>query len=129
MRLVIALTAILLTADAANADPWLVMKARADIGKTAAQLGLRRTTLWCAAALAHWTGRDMGDKAMNWAARPRVSPAIGVVAVMRRGKGGHVGIVSGFDPKGNPIIISGNHNRVVGEGVYPRGRIYAWVES
>jgi hypothetical protein len=47
---------------------------------------------------------------------------------MSRGKrGGHVGIVSGIDGSGNPIIISGNNNRRVGETVYPRGRIYAYV--
>jgi hypothetical protein len=44
----------------------------------------------------------------------------------RRG-GGHVGVVSGIDPAGNPIIISGNHNHEVAESVYPRGRIYAYV--
>jgi uncharacterized protein (TIGR02594 family) len=55
-------------------------------------------------------------------------PQVGAIAVMSRGKrGGHVGIVSGIDPNGNPIIISGNHNRRVAETVYPRGRIYAYV--
>jgi hypothetical protein len=44
----------------------------------------------------------------------------------RRG-GGHVGVVSGIDPNGNPIIVSGNHNRTVAEAVYPRGRIRAYV--
>jgi formylmethanofuran dehydrogenase subunit C len=47
---------------------------------------------------------------------------------MTRGpNGGHVGVVSGIHPSGNPIIISGNHNRRVGVGIYPRGRIYAYV--
>jgi uncharacterized protein (TIGR02594 family) len=59
----------------------------------------------------------------------RVSgPQVGAIAVMSRGRrGGHVGIVSGIDAKGNPIIISGNHGRRVAESVYPRGRIYAYV--
>jgi uncharacterized protein (TIGR02594 family) len=58
----------------------------------------------------------------------RVSgPQVGAIAVMSRGRGGHVGVVSGIDSSGNPIIISGNHNRTVGESVYPRGRIYAYV--
>ncbi len=53
---------------------------------------------------------------------------VGAIAVMSRGGGGgHVGVVSGIDASGNPIIISGNHNRRVGESVYPRGRIYAYV--
>ncbi len=44
----------------------------------------------------------------------------------RRG-GGHVGVVSGVDPNGNPIVVSGNHNRTVAELVYPAGRISAYV--
>jgi uncharacterized protein (TIGR02594 family) len=55
-------------------------------------------------------------------------PQVGAIAVMSRGRnGGHVGVVSGIDPNGNPIIISGNHGRKVGEGVYPRSRVYAYV--
>lgn len=55
-------------------------------------------------------------------------PQVGAIAVMSRGRnGGHVGVVSGIDPNGNPIIISGNHGHRVGEGVYPRGRIFAYV--
>ncbi len=55
-------------------------------------------------------------------------PQIGAIAVMSRGRGGgHVGVVSGIDPNGNPIIVSGNHNRRVAESVYPRGRIFAYV--
>jgi hypothetical protein len=47
---------------------------------------------------------------------------------MTRGKGGgHVGVVSGVDASGNPIIISGNHNDRVAESTYPRGRIIAYV--
>src|SRR5664279_2906093 len=55
-------------------------------------------------------------------------PRIGAIAVLTRGKnGGHVGVVSGIDANGNPIIISGNHGRRVGEGVYPRSRVIAYV--
>ena len=55
-------------------------------------------------------------------------PQVGAIAVMSRGRGGgHVGVVSGIDPNGNPIIVSGNHNRRVAESVYPRGRIFAYV--
>jgi hypothetical protein len=41
----------------------------------------------------------------------------------------HVGVVSGFDDSGNPIIVSGNHGRRVGEGVYPRSRVLAFVSA
>jgi uncharacterized protein (TIGR02594 family) len=55
-------------------------------------------------------------------------PRVGAIAVMKRGRnGGHVGVVTGFDDSGNPIIISGNHNKRVGVGVYPRERVYAYV--
>ena len=48
--------------------------------------------------------------------------------MLTRGKnGGHVGVVSGIDPHGNPVIISGNHGHRVGEGVYPRSRVIAYV--
>jgi len=58
----------------------------------------------------------------------RVSgPQVGAIAVMGRRGGGHVGVVSGVDPNGNPIVVSGNHNRTVAESVYPAGRISAYV--
>ena len=56
------------------------------------------------------------------------SPQVGAIAVLTRGKrGGHVGVVTGIDPHGNPIIISGNHGHRVGEAVYPRSRVIAYV--
>jgi uncharacterized protein (TIGR02594 family) len=58
----------------------------------------------------------------------RVSgPQVGAIAVMSRRGGGHVGVVSGIDAKGNPIIISGNHGHRVAEATYSRGRVYAYV--
>ena len=54
-------------------------------------------------------------------------PKVGPIAVLTRGKrGGHVGAVSGIDAQGNPIIISGNHNKRVGEAVYSRSRAIAY---
>jgi hypothetical protein len=59
----------------------------------------------------------------------RVSePQVGAIAVLTRGRtGGHVGVVSGIDSQGNPIIISGNHGHRVGEAIYPRSRVIAYV--
>jgi len=55
-------------------------------------------------------------------------PQIGAIAVLTRGtSGGHVGVVSGIDTSSNPIIISGNHGRRVGEAIYPRSRVIAYV--
>jgi uncharacterized protein (TIGR02594 family) len=67
--------------------------------------------------------------ARNWiAAGPRVPCSTGTVAVLSRGRrGGHVGVVSGVDAHGNLMIVSGNHNRVVGEGLYSRGRVIGCV--
>lgn len=67
--------------------------------------------------------------ARNWiAAGPQVPCTTGTVAVLSRGRrGGHVGVVSGTDANGNLWIVSGNHNRVVGEGVYSRGRVIGCV--
>jgi hypothetical protein len=46
---------------------------------------------------------------------------------MARRGGGHVGIVSGIDARGNPIVISGNYGHRVAEASISRGRIYAYV--
>lgn len=55
-------------------------------------------------------------------------PAVGAIAVMSRRGGGHVGVVSGVTAAGDPIVISGNHNRRVVDSVYPRGRILTYVD-
>jgi uncharacterized protein (TIGR02594 family) len=52
-------------------------------------------------------------------------PQVGAIAVI--GRGSHVGVVSGVDESGNPIIVSGNHNGTVAEAAYPRGRVSAYV--
>lgn len=73
------------------------------------------------------TGSDMARSFAHYGRRIS-GPRIGAIAVMGRGRrGGHVGVVSGFDWRGNPILISGNHDHRVAESVYPRGRIYAYV--
>ena len=58
----------------------------------------------------------------------RVSgPQVGAIAVMSRQGGGHVGVVSGIDAKGNIVVVSGNHGHRVAESTYPASRIYAYV--
>jgi uncharacterized protein (TIGR02594 family) len=92
-----------------------------------------RSSLWCGAFMDMVLKRTGHPGGGNLAAAyahygPRVSgPQVGAIAVMGRRGGGHVGVVSGVDPAGNPIIISGNHGHRVAESVYPRGRIYAYV--
>ena len=92
-----------------------------------------RGSLWCGAfmdmVLKHTGHKGGGNLARGYASYgTRVSgPQVGAIAVMGRRGGGHVGVVSGIDSAGNPIIISGNHNNKVDESVYPRGRIIAYV--
>ncbi len=111
----------------------LVEKARAYLGKTAAQLGLPRS-LWCAdfvAKIAPEVARKVDNPrwARDYAALPKTGPQVGAIAVLSRGRGGHIGIVSGFDSRGNPVIISGNHGHRVAEGTYPKGRVIAYVSG
>jgi len=103
----------------------LVSEARKYIGTNPTGRG----SLWCGAFLdmvLKRTGHAGGGNLAWGYARygTRVSgPQVGAIAVMR----GHVGVVSGIDANGNPIIVSGNHNHTVAESVYPRGRIAAYV--
>jgi uncharacterized protein (TIGR02594 family) len=93
-----------------------------------------RSRLWCARFMnmvlqrsGHaGTGSDMARSFSSYGQRIS-GPQVGAIAVMSRRGGGHVGVVSGIDPNGNPIIVSGNHGRRVAESVYSRGRIYAYV--
>ena len=94
-----------------------------------------RGSLWCGRFMnmvlersgRRGTGSDMARSFASYG-QPISGPQVGAIAVMSRGRrGGHVGIVSGIDANGNPVIVSGNHNRKVAESVYPRGRIYAYV--
>jgi uncharacterized protein (TIGR02594 family) len=94
-----------------------------------------RGSLWCARfmnmVLQHSGHRGTGsDMARSFASYgQRISgPQVGAIAVMgRRGGGGHVGIISGIDAQGNPIMISGNNGNRVREAPISRGRIYAYV--
>src|SRR5882724_7311327 len=79
-----------------------------------------RGSLWCARfmnlVLQHsgyrGTGSDMASSFANYGQRIS-GPQIGAIAVMGRRGGGHVGVVSGIDANGNPIVVSGNNgNRV-----------------
>lgn len=94
-----------------------------------------RRTLWCARFMnfvlkrvgLSGTSSDMANSFASYGHRLS-GPKVGAIAVMHRGRGGgHVGVVSGFDRRGNPIIISGNYGHRVAEATYTRGRIYAYV--
>jgi uncharacterized protein (TIGR02594 family) len=94
-----------------------------------------RGSLWCARFMNmvlersghHGTGSDMARSFASYGQRVS-GPQIGAIAVMgRRGGGGHVGVVSGIDAGGNPIVVSGNNGNRVREAPISRSRIYAYV--
>ena len=93
-----------------------------------------RSSLWCARFMnlvlertGH--GGSGSNLARSFASYGRrvSGPQVGAIAVIGRRGGGHVGVVSGIDAAGNPIIISGNHGRRVAEARYARGRVFAYV--
>lgn len=113
----------------ASAEPRLVSEARRYLGTNPTG----RSSLWCGAFMdlvLRRTGHPGGGnlaKAYRRYGTKVSGPQVGAIAVIGRKGGGHVGVVSGVDPKGNPIIISGNHNHTVAESVYPRRRVIAYV--
>jgi uncharacterized protein (TIGR02594 family) len=93
-----------------------------------------RGSLWCARfmnmVLEHTghrgTGSDMANSFASYGQRIS-GPQVGAIAVMGRRGGGHVGIITGIDAQGNPIMISGNNGNRVREAPISRGRIYTFV--
>ena len=93
-----------------------------------------RGSLWCARFMNmvlehtghHGTGSDMANSFARYGQRVS-GPQVGAIAVMGRRGGGHVGIITGIDAQGNPIMISGNNRNRVREAPISRGRIYAYV--
>jgi uncharacterized protein (TIGR02594 family) len=123
--------------DAASLSPssgfgssGIVSEARRYIGGNPTGRG----SLWCARfmnlVLQHsgyrGTGSDMAASFAHYGQRVS-GPQVGAIAVMRRRGGGHVGIITGIDASGNPIMISGNNRNRVREAPISRGRIYAYV--
>jgi uncharacterized protein (TIGR02594 family) len=93
-----------------------------------------RASLWCARFMNmvlqrsgyRGTGSDMARSFASYGQRVS-GPQIGAIAVMARRGGGHVGVVSGIDASGNPILISGNNRNRVAEAPVSRDRIYTYI--
>jgi uncharacterized protein (TIGR02594 family) len=93
-----------------------------------------RAHLWCARFMNmvlqksgyHGTGSDMARSFASYGRRVS-GPQVGAIAVMTRRGGGHVGVVSGIDASGDPIVVSGNNGNAVREAPVSRGRVYAYV--
>lgn len=54
-----------------------------------------------------WVARNWRDEG-----RPAAKGCVGCVAVLKRGKGGHVGVVRSYDANGNPVIYSYANGRL-----------------
>jgi uncharacterized protein (TIGR02594 family) len=117
--------------NSAPSGSGLVAEARRYLGGNPTD----RRSLWCARfmnmVLQHTghrgTGSDMASSFASYGTRVS-GPQVGAIAVMTRGRsGGHVGIITGVDASGNPIMISGNNGNRVREAPVSRGRIYAYV--
>lgn len=126
-----ALTQVSFSARTTSSVPALVAEARKYMGTNPTD----RKRLWCAtfmnfilAKLGYAGTHSDAAKSFAYYGRRISEPRVGAIAVLTRGRlGGHVGVVSGIDNNGDPIIISGNHNRAVGEAVYKRSRVIAYV--
>jgi len=107
-------------------DSSLVATARSYTGTNPT----KRSRQWCGEFLGLVVRKNGGKVpdgyalAKSWATLPRTTMRPGAVAVMRS----HVGIVTGECENGGVKVVSGNHNRTVGEGCYPRSRIIAYVQ-
>jgi len=109
----------------------LVMEARQFLGTKPSGMG---GSLWCARFMNmvlektgyRGTGSAMANSFASYGHRVS-GPEVGAIAVMGRRGGGHVGIITGVDAHGNPIMISGNNGNRVREAPVSRGRIYAYV--
>lgn len=114
----------------------MIAAAQTHIGKSGAQLRVKHRRLWCGefmGMLADAVGAKK-PRNPNWAAdwaevgHRTTAPSVGAIALIGRGKRiAHVGLVTGVDANGNPIILSGNHNDRVAVAPYPRGRIAAYI--
>jgi uncharacterized protein (TIGR02594 family) len=104
----------------------LIKKASTYMGANAHQLGLP-ARLWCADFMNMIVG-GTDRRAVSYVnrGRPATHGCVNCVAVTKRKGGHHVGVVKGYDTRGNPIMISGNHKRRVGVGVYARNRVIAY---
>jgi len=95
----------------------------------------KRRSLWCADFLnlvlersgKPGTSSSMASSFIGYGQRLS-GPQVGAIAVIGRGRNAaHVGIVTGLDGGGNPVIISGNHNNTVAEATYSASRVIAYV--
>lgn len=116
--------------DAGSGLSSVVAEARRYLGGNPTSL----PSLWCARFMNmvlqhagfHGTGSDMAASFAHYGQRVS-GPQVGAIAVMKRRGGGHVGIISGIDSRGQLRMISGNSHNRVREATVSRAHIYAFV--
>jgi uncharacterized protein (TIGR02594 family) len=118
-----------LDAMAAVSGNELIAEARKYLGGNPTGWGSQ----WCGKFLdmvlkktGHKGGGNLARGYINYGTR-LAGPEVGAIAVFTRKGGGHVGIVTGIDANGNPIVISGNYNDRVAIATYPAARAIAYV--
>jgi uncharacterized protein (TIGR02594 family) len=102
-------------------------------GRTAREIGLP-TKLWCADFMNFVLRRAGGKGTHSRAAcsflkygKKLDGPRVGAIAILKGPNNSCVGVVRDTDGQGNPILISGNHGRMVRQSVYPKSRVMAYV--
>lgn len=91
-------------------------------------------TPWCAGAVSAWLERA-GVRSMRtaWArnylefGEKLLEPRFGCIVVFERGKGGHVGFVTGISEDGKMIrVLGGNQGDCVNERMFPTTRVLGY---
>jgi hypothetical protein len=129
------IAAMFFTVSCAKADPFtdffnqLSTPQQTHVKQGHANLGAGRPSgcpsRWCGCWLRLQKGLPKEyDLARRWAGAGSAASkgCVGCVAVMRS----HVGIVQGYDARGNVSVLSGNHGHRVGVGTYSAGKIIAY---
>jgi len=91
-------------------------------------------TAWCAGAVSAWLERaGIRSQRTAWARNylnqggKLYSPKFGSIVVFERGKGGHVGFVTGIAEDGSQIkVIGGNQSDTVNERMFPISRVLGY---
>jgi uncharacterized protein (TIGR02594 family) len=88
---------------------------------------------WCGGALAWWMQQSgvayprayyRARAWLDWGFPiPLNEPCVGAVAVLGRGGGGHVAIVSGRDARGHLVLVGGNQGNRVSEASFAPARV------
>lgn len=94
-----------------------------------------RNRLWCADFMNFILKRSgyktthsrLAKSFLHYDGKKLRKPVVGAIAVVSRRGGGHVGVVVSITKSGDPVLLSGNHNRKVAIARYPKNRVIAYI--